>query len=129
MPGLIVAFADSEVARVTCAGDALTLRLSAAAATRAEAGHAPVHGHVTAVEWVLHGAGVEQPLQDLFGRLSGGHVEVAGQRLVQVALPSRAEGVVHLELAFANRSVLSATGTAFTCRVDGTPRFSESLAC
>ena len=126
---LTVAFADSEVASVTHVGTALHIRLAAASATRADAGQAPVHGHVAAMEWVLHGASVDAPLHDLFGRLTSGRVEIAGRWLAEVALPSHAAGPVRIELAFANRSALAAVGTAFECRVDGAPRFSESLAC
>jgi hypothetical protein len=126
---LFVAFADSEVASVARVGTALHIRLAAAAALSAGEGPAPTHGHVAGVTLVLGDAVVDTPLHELLGRIAAGRVELGGRWLAQVALPSDSAGPVRLELAFANRGVLAATGGAFTCRTDGTPRFTESLAC
>lgn len=124
-----VEFADSEVASVARVGTALHIRLAAAAARSTGAGQASTHGHVAGVTLVLGDAVAEQPLHELLGRITTGRVEIGGRWLSQVALPSDSAGPVRLELAFANRGMLAAAGSAFACRTDGTPRFTESLAC
>ena len=79
--------------------------------------------------WLLYDAVFDPPRHELVGSLAGGRAELAGRWVAQVPLPSRTSGPVQLELVFANRGVLTASGTAFACRVDGAPRFTESLAC
>jgi hypothetical protein len=126
---LTLEFSDSEVAQVECLDGVLRIRFSAACVARAEGPSQPVQGYAQSVELRLFGVAATAALAGLIGRVVQGRIAVAGRWAARLALPSRIDAPIQLELGFAHRGALNVLGSGVECRFVGEPNFSESLAC
>jgi len=122
---------ESEVASVAPVDADLLIRFSAACVVRIDVGEGekPIQGFARGIVLQLHGAQIVAAHEPLLGRISDGRLQAGGEWLKALALPFECEGSVRLELAFANRSELVATGSGIMVRFDAEPNFTESLAC
>ena len=127
---LLLEFSDSEVARVEQLDGLLRVRFSAACVVRPAAPSQPqVRGYAQSVELLLIGATSTEAPAGLIGRVVQGRIAISGCWAARLALPSRIDAPVQLELSFAHHGTLTALGSGAACRFVGEPNFSESLAC
>jgi len=84
---------------------------------------------VQAVELQLHQAVSTGSLDECFGNLSEGGLNVDGISVQLVPLPFQAMGKVTLNLQFSNGAVLSATGTSVTLSQGAASQFIDNFAC
>jgi hypothetical protein len=125
---LRLSFYDSEVLRLTMAGDTLAVHFSAAWVERREAGMPPLTGYVRGLRMEL--LGVREPqLLAAVGRLRGGRLVQATQTWSQLDIPGSWQGPLTLELDFAQGAALQFRGTRLGCALQPDWEFQESLAC
>lgn len=125
---LRLSFSDSEVLRLTMAGDTLAVHFSAAWVERHEAGMPPLSGYVRGLRMELQGVREPQVL-DAVGRLRGGRLVLAAQTLGKLDIPGNWQGPLTLELDFAQGKILQFQGTQLDCWLQPDWDFQESLAC
>ncbi|NRF72123.1 hypothetical protein HLB44_34580 [Aquincola sp. S2] len=127
---LSLLFADCEVASVDHADSGVSIRLSAAHVEQAATSQTekPLSGFSRGVNLFLEGATLHEATA-LFGRVSAGRVQLAGQWKSSIPLPLLHVGPVTLELAFANQSQLTVSAHGLQCRFNGDANFAESYFC
>jgi len=124
-------FHDSEVSSVVAVNSDIHVFFSVAYVHRSSStpGHDAVDGYVQAVELQLHQAVSTGSLDECFGNLSEGGLNVDGISVQLVPLPFQAMGKVTLNLQFSNGAVLSATGTSVTLSQGAASQFIDNFAC
>ena len=122
---------ESEVAVVTSVDPDIYVRFSAAAVLKAGAveGEKSSQGFSKGVVLQLRGAQVIGQEDPKLGRVSTGRLQLAGEWRKEIPVPFEFKGRVHLEISFANRAFLVASGSSISLRFEGEPNFAESLAC
>ena len=127
---LLLEFSDSEVARVEQLDGLLRVQFSAACVVRPAAPSRPrLQAYAQAVELLLLGVTATAAPAGLLGRVVDGRIAVAGRWAARLALPSRIDAPIKLELSFAHHGTLTVLGSGLVCRFVGDPNCSESLAC
>ena len=128
---LHLTLSDSEVASVRVEAGDLWIRFSAAATvwTGTAPDEKPVVGFSRGLVLRLQGAQILESQEPQFGRVAEGRVRLDAKALRTLPVPLDHAGPTHLELAFANRANLVATGKGLAVEFLGPTHFMESLAC
>ena len=118
-------FPGSEIRDVAADGDAVRLRLSAAAVHN-DAGE---RGWLTSVQLEFTGARVDGDTTHAFGKIAEGRLRHDGHGIARLAVPGTSAGDLELALRLANGTQFVVRGRALEASAADGARFTPDLSC
>jgi hypothetical protein len=121
----VLEFHDSEVRDVAVDGDAVHVRL-AAAAVRDDQGR---RGWLASVRLTLTEATLSGDARHAFGKVVEGRLDRDGHPVAPLALPATLAGDLAVALRLANGTALTLRGRTLAATAAHDARFTEDLSC